>query len=131
MIASAVASLDSKGESITSRLIARELGIKKSWETLRKYMLSEMGGINNLIGNYKLFLGHLAAKMIKFCDNSLDLLKKLGWLEGIEYDNRHFCKPNTLTVSSHTLMMNRIGFLFSTSFTKAKKAHTSGYIGKS
>lgn len=73
-----------------------------------------MGGITNLINNYKVYLKHIAKRMIKFSSNALDLITKLGWLDGI----------NDETVSgriSNMVIATRLRYLFGrTSFYNAK-----------
>jgi hypothetical protein len=125
VIASAVASLFSEESHITVKIIAKKLGIEKSWSSLGAYILKEMRGFDNLIRNYELYLSNLASKMITTCKNSFDLLEKLGWLQGINYDSEF----NILKSSNE--IERRIKFLFNINFAKAKEVHTSGYIGKS
>lgn len=127
MIASAVAGLNSEGVSITNRLIAKKLGIERSSSSLGRFVVAEMGGSSNLIRNYRFFLKYIAAKMIKFSDNSYDLLTKLGWLRGISVDSEsNVIKRKNISYE----IERRIQFLFDTDFPKAKEVHASGYIGK-
>lgn len=128
LIASAAASVSSEGEYITIRLILKKLGIEKSRSSLNTFIVAEMGGTSNLIKNYRLLLKNIAAKMIKVSDNSLDLLTKLGWLKGINIDSEStIIKRKNISLE----IEKRIQFLFNTDFAKAKKVHTSGFIGKS
>lgn len=114
LISSTFATLKSEGSQITYKKVADRLGIKTSWQSIGEFIRDEMGGITNLINNYKVYLKHIAKRMIKFSSNAHDLLTKLGWLDGI----------NDETISgriSNMVIATRLRYLFGkTSFYNAK-----------